>query len=273
MQKKILSKQKLLVIALSLMLTICFVFGLTFGALKDTKTATGTITFSGNLAVVVNYGSTNIIDSGTVLQLQLEPNYDSIISASDSGNIYLQNKEGQVGSLNWKDNNNIKDSIIFKVISDGNTNSYIKMTLTLSYAVQEITNLPSTAQDWQVYPKFGSDNCKLVPVLINNVDNKEYSFYNEEEGLLITYPKISNKNNSVSKTYEIYYLNAEKNGLKYFEPTIEAETNGYTHLNKEIRVDDIISDIQFLISGNNTVNTGDEFKLSIKCEATAYMSL
>ena len=273
MQKKIMSKYQLGIIALSLVLVIVFVFGITLGALKDSKTAIGTITFTGDLAVVLDHGNTSGTVDGSSLELPLIPDYTTLKEANESGNIYLADKEGKIISLKWAENTDGGNALKFRVISDGNTDAYIKMTLTLEYTSQN--NLPTLAQEWQVYPKFGSEDYELTPTLINNGDNKEYSFYNSTDGLLISYPTISKDEsaNTVSKTYEMHYVDMENNALKSFRPDTDTTTDGYVKVNKEILVDKIISDIQFLISGNNTVNTGDEFKLSIKCEATAYMSL
>lgn len=51
MQK--VSKQSLAMLALSILLAISIALTLTFAALSDTKTATGTITFQGNVALLV----------------------------------------------------------------------------------------------------------------------------------------------------------------------------------------------------------------------------
>ena len=274
MQKRLMSKYQLGIIALSLVLVIVSVFGITLGALKDSKTAIGTITFTGDLAVVLDHGNTSGTVDGSSLELLLIPDDTTLKEANESGNIYLEDKEGKILSLKWAENTaGSGNALKFRVISDGKTDAYIKMTLTLEYTSQN--NLPTLAQEWQVYPKFGSEDYELTPTLINSGDNKEYSFYNATDGLLISYPTISKdeSTNTVSKTYEMYYVDMENNALKSFGPATDTTTGGYVKVNKEILVDKIISDIQFLISGNNTVNTGDVFKLSIKCEATAYMSL
>ncbi len=272
MQKNTMSRKQLSIIGLSIMLVLVLVLGITLGALKDSKTATGTIVFTGNLAVVLDHGSTSGTVNGTNLELDLIPDYTTLKEASESGNIYLQDKEGKVVSLKWEDSATSGNALKFRVISDGATNAYIKMTLTLQYTSAD--NAPATAQEWQVYPKFGSESYELKPTMIGDGVNEEYSYYNATDGLMISYPLITKEGNTVSKVYEMYYIDTVNSGLKYFEPTdTTANIEGYTKLNKEIVVGDIISDIQFLISGVNSVSTGDEFKLNIKCEATTFVSL
>ena len=276
MQKNTMSRKQLSIIGLSIMLVLVLVLGITLGALKDSKTATGTIVFTGNLAVVLDHGNTIGTVNGTNLELDLIPDYTTLKEASESGNIYLQDKEGKIVSLKWEDNTEGGNALKFRVISDGATNAYIKMTLTLQYT--SAGNAPTTAQEWQVYPKFGSEAYELKPTMIGNGVNEEYSYYNATDGLMISYPLITQEGNTVSKVYEMYYemyyIDTVNSGLKYFEPTdTTANVEGYTKLNKEIVVGDIISDIQFLISGVNSVSSGDEFKLNIKCEATTFVSL
>ncbi len=61
MQK--VSKQSLAMIALSILLAISIALTFTFAALSDKKTATGTITFSGNVAITMGAGFTEKSDT------------------------------------------------------------------------------------------------------------------------------------------------------------------------------------------------------------------
>ena len=270
--KRVLNIRQLGMLAFSLLMSLIFLFGITYSALQDTKTATGTITFSGDLALAMQHGAGNYV-SGDTLSLQLIPDYVNIVNAEDTGNVYFIGQTGQVSSLKWEDNASGENDIIFKVFSDGQTSAYIKMTLQLKYTPKQASYLPQTAQEWQVYPKFGSSSYEMTYTQIEEDGNKEYSFYGPSDRLVVTYPKFERTENYVTKTFEMYYLAEDFETLQSFSGTMTESYNGYTTLNKEINFSNIISDVQFLISGTNQIRDGDQFEMSINCQASVFPSL
>ena len=268
---RVLSTQKLAIIAVSLFLSLVFVLGITFSALQDSKQATGTITFTGNLALAMQHGGSGYVEDAT-LTLALVPDYNNLLDTSETGNVYFVDKAGQVASLKWQDNaSDGGNDIVFKVFSDGSTSAYIKMTVQLKYTPIDASYLPNTAQEWQIFPKFGSSNYEMTYTQINEGDNEEYSFYAPSDRLVVSYPKFERTTTYVAKTFDMYYVVDTFDVLQSFGPgTEDSSYNGYTHLNKEINFSNIISDIQFIVSGESTISTGDTFELHVNCQASTF---
>ncbi len=108
MQK--VSKQSLAMIALSILLAISIALTMTFAALSANRTATGSITFSGNVSITYN----DLAQDGT---FNLQPNYgDSNFTIPDTG-------------------------AEFKI--SGDKNAYVRVTVTLTDAsvVVKLKNL------------------------------------------------------------------------------------------------------------------------------------
>ncbi len=272
-KRRVLSTQKLGIIALSLLLCLVFVLGITFSALQDSKQATGTIIFTGNLALAMQHGNSGYVSEDT-LTLDLIPDYNNLLDTTETGNVYFVDKVGQVASLKWQDNASGGNDIVFKVFSDGNTNAYIKMTVQLKYTPSNASKLPNTAQEWQIFPKFGSSNYEMTYTQINEGDNEEYSFYAPSDRLVVSYPKFEKTSTYVTKTFDMYYVVDTFDALQAFAPNTEdSSLSGYTYLNKEINFSDIISDIQFIVSGESTISTGDTFELHIDCQASTFPSI
>lgn len=277
-KRQVLSLQKLGIVALSIVVFMVCFLGVTFSALQASKTATGTITFTGDLAVAIGYGiNVDVSDAGdpSKVTLNLTPNYDNIIDASESNNIYLQGQSGQVASLKWAQTSGTTavDDLVFRVFSN-NTSAYIKFIIELKYTS---ASAPATAQDWKVFPNFSATGTQ-----ISDGSNTDYSYYSNANGenLLVSFPEISTDTDggvvSAVKTFYVYYLNKDFTALQSFAPgsTVNGETiDSYANLNKQVSLSHLISDINFMLDGDKVPNNNDKFTMSITCDAAIYPSI
>ncbi len=276
-KRQVLSLQKLGIVALSIVVFMVCFLGVTFSALQASKTATGTITFTGDLAVAIGYGNNvDVSDAGdpSKVTLNLTPNYDNIIDASESNNIYLQGQSGQVASLKWAQTSGTAvDDLVFRVFSN-DTSAYIKFIIELKYTPASDASAPATAQDWKVFPNFSATGTQ-----ISDGSNTDYSYYSNANGenLLVSFPEIStDTDGSAVKTFYVYYLNSDFTALQSFAPgsTVSGETiDSYANLNKQVSLSDLISDINFMLDGDKVPNNNDKFTLSITCDAAIYPSI
>lgn len=269
---RVLSLKRLGIIALSVVALLVCILGVTLSALTDSKNATGTIVFTGNLAIAMQHSGTSGVVTDTTLTLQLQPDYSNLVDASQSGNVYFQDMTGDVASLNWATSaDNIVDDLTFSVYSDGQTNSYIRFKIDLTYTPADSANLPASAQEWQVFPKFGSADYEINYTEIQEGDNIEYSYYAPSDRMIIAYPEFTSTSTSVTKTFYAYFLAEDFENLQSFAPTsADTSLSGYTYLNKSVNFSDVISDINFLLDGAQAPSSGDTFSLSITCDASTF---
>lgn len=269
-----LSAKRLGIMLTAMVIGICMLTVTTFSALQATKTATGTITFTGDLALAMTHGASG--DNNT-LTLALTPNFDKVKDIADSGNLYLDGQTGKVASLDWPKNGGSSD-IKFSVYTDGNTSVYLKFTIELIYTPADTNNVPANAQDMLVYPIFGSSNYAMTATKSTVNGNTEYSYYGASDGMVISHPEYVVEGTKATKRFNCYYMefpaNSSEATMKAFAPASTSSAyTGYTHLNKSVNFSDIISDIQFVIEGGLSPNDGDKFELKIKCDCAIFPQL
>ena len=109
MQK--VSKQSLAMLALSILLAISIALTLTFAALSDSKTATGTITFTGNVALMMQNGGS---DFSTGAGTDASPYTFTIANPTDASAI-----------------NTALEKVTFK-LTDTSQNAYIVVSVTVT---------------------------------------------------------------------------------------------------------------------------------------------
>lgn len=271
MEMKTLSKKRLGILLIAILLAMSMATMFTFSALESSKTATGTITFTGDLALTMTHGNSG--DNNT-LSLALTPDYNNVQDIASSGNIYLEGMNGMVASLKWPTNASGGSDIKFNVYSNDSTDVYIKFTIELIYTPKSTSNIPQTAQSMLVYPKFGSSNYAMTHTQATVNGNTEFSYYAVSDGMVISYPEFEKTSTQAIKRFNCYYVEFPENSseatMKAFGPSTTTSFAGYSHLNKSVNFSDIISDIHFVIEGGLSPNDGDKFELKIKCDCAIF---
>lgn len=269
--KRKISAHKLTYIALTISLIVCGMVALTYSALTAQKSAVGTITFTGDLALCMSHGSSG---DNSSLTLDLMADFESITSAENLSSPYLEGLTGQVVPLVWEDNASGGNNIVFSVYSDGNTSVYITFTIELTYKPASASNLPENAQDWLIYPVFGSDDYEMTYLEGQENGNIEYSYYSSSDGMVISYPEYEKTGTTVTKRFHCYYMDftsADSTAtMKSFAGTQSANYNNYKYLNKSVDFSDIISEIVFFLEGDLSPNDGDLFTLTIDCDVAIF---
>ena len=269
-KSRVVSLNKIGVILVSIVLILCCTLGITFSLLTDSKTAIGTITFEGDLAIGIKYAGNNVNLAEESIAINLVTDFTNTIDASTSGNVYFEGKTGQLGSLKWTDSG--YDDLIFNVYSNGDTPAYIRFTIELTYTANN-GNVPANPQDWQVFPKFGTEAYPMTYTQITEGDDIENCFYGSNDNMVITYPTTTTSGNVVTKTFYCYYLKSDFSGTEAFGPSGTAGDGGYSKLNKSVNFKDIIGGIHFLLDGESAPKDGDQFGLKITCDAAIFLQI
>lgn len=272
--KRKMSAHKLTYIALAIVFVVCGMLGMTYSALTASKTATGTIIFTGDLALCMTHGSSG---DNASLSLTLTPDFVNTTSAENINSPYFANLSGKVGSLNWPTHGSNND-IVFSVYTLDNTSIYLNFTIELTYKPASASNLPETAQDWLVFPVFGSSNYAMSYIEGQENGNTEYSYYAISDGMVISYPEYEETATTVTKRFHCYYVEFPEGSseatMKKFTPqsghNFTSGNKTYTSLNKSVNFSDVISDIVFFVEGGMSPNNNDEFSLKIKCDTAIY---